>query len=235
MRRNRMMALLLAGCMVLGHSNVLLYAEETDEQFYMIEEDEEPEIQEDIPEEEPEIPEEDLVEEEEDLYATDLIEVEEEELYAAEIGDSEAPVFDASTIKLELPDGQSTVTGGDTVKLSVRVTDASGIDLAMVTYKMPTAGEKEYYLRYNDETQKYETSITISKTIRSSNRILSELRRLLLLREILGAKYQASIKSRQSNTIEQISHEFARLWNRATICIYFGWIRGGDNHLGEQR
>ena len=151
MRRNRMMALLLAGCMVLGHSNVLLYAEETDEQFYMIEEDEEPEI-----------PEEDLVEEEEDLYATDLIEDEEEELYAAEIGDSEAPVFDASTIKLELPDGQSTVTGGDTVKLSVRVTDASGIDLAMVTYKMPTAGEKEYYLRYNDETQKYETSITIS-------------------------------------------------------------------------
>ena len=102
MRRNRMMALLLAGCMVLGHSNVLLYAEETDEQFYMIEEDEEPEI-----------PEEDLVEEEEDLYATDLIEDEEEELYAAEIGDSEAPVFDASTIKLELPDGQSTVTGAE--------------------------------------------------------------------------------------------------------------------------
>ena len=40
MRRNQMMALLLAGSMVFGSSNVLLYAEEADEQFFTIEEDE---------------------------------------------------------------------------------------------------------------------------------------------------------------------------------------------------
>ena len=93
MKRNRMLALLLAGCMVLGNSNVLLHAKEEDDQFFMIEEDEELEIQEDVLAEQGD--------EEGDLYACDLIE-DEEELYAAEIGDSEAPVFDTSTIQLEI-------------------------------------------------------------------------------------------------------------------------------------
>ena len=153
MKRNRMLALLLAGCMVLGNSNVLLHAKEEDDQFFMIEEDEELEIQEDVLAEQGD--------EEGDLYACDLIE-DEEELYAAEIGDSEAPVFDTSTIQLELPEGQSTVTGGDTVKLSVKVTDVSDITLAKVFYKRPVSGVVEYQLRYNAATDRYETSIPIS-------------------------------------------------------------------------
>ena len=48
MKRNRILALLLAGCMVIGNGNVLLYAEESDEQLFTIEEDEESEIQEDV-------------------------------------------------------------------------------------------------------------------------------------------------------------------------------------------
>ncbi len=159
MKRNRILALLLAGCMVLGNSNVLLHAEEEDDQFFMIEEDEGSEIQEDVMEVQ--------VDEADGLYADDLIEDEEEELYAAEIGDSEAPVFDVSSIKLELPEGQSTVTGGDTVKLSVRVTDASGIDLAKVSDRKPTAGEEVYFLHYNAATDRYEFSITRSNGARA--------------------------------------------------------------------
>ena len=76
MKRNRMLALLLAGCMVLGNSNILLHAEEEDDQFFTIEEDDQSEIQED-----------DLAkqfDEEDDLYAGDLIEDGEEVLSAAE-------------------------------------------------------------------------------------------------------------------------------------------------------
>ena len=92
MKRNRILALLLAGCMVLGNSNVLLYAEEADEQLFTIEEDEESEIQEDVMEEQ--------ADEEEALYASDLIEDEEEELYAAETADTTPPEIDGSTLML---------------------------------------------------------------------------------------------------------------------------------------
>ena len=75
MKRNRILALLIAGCMVLGNSNVLLYAEEADEQLFTIEEDDESEIQEDVMEEQAD---------EED----DLIEDDEEVLFAAETADT---------------------------------------------------------------------------------------------------------------------------------------------------
>ena len=77
-------------------------------------------------------------------------------------GDTEAPVFDASTIELELPEGKTEVTAGDSVKFSVKVTDATGINLAEVYYQLPVSGRKECRLSYNPETDRYETEFTIS-------------------------------------------------------------------------
>ena len=76
--------------------------------------------------------------------------------------DTEAPVVDASTIELTLPEGKTTVTGGDTVKLSVKVTDASEISRVDVTYNFPVTGQREYTMSYNPDTERYEVEIKIS-------------------------------------------------------------------------
>ena len=101
MRRNQMMALLLAGSMVLGSSSVLLYAEEVDEQFFTIEEDEESEIQEDIMAEQ----------DEEDLYAEDLIEDADEVLSAAETSTETSGTCGANLNWSLDSDGKLTIEG----------------------------------------------------------------------------------------------------------------------------
>ena len=127
MKRNRIMALLLAGCMVIGNGNVLLYAEESDEQLFTIEEDEESEIQEDVMEEQ--------ADEEEALYASDLIEDEEEELYAAETADTTPPEIDGSTLMLVMPEGKEVLTVNESATMSVRIIDESDITSASIYYQ----------------------------------------------------------------------------------------------------
>ena len=101
MRKNRMMALLLAGSMVFGSSSVLLYAEEADEQFFTIEEDEESEIQGDIMAEQ----------DEEDLYAEDLIEDADEVLSAAETSTETSGTCGANLNWSLDSDGKLTIEG----------------------------------------------------------------------------------------------------------------------------
>ena len=156
MKRNRIMALLLAGCMVIGNGNVLLYAEESDEQLFTIEEDEESEIQEDVMTE--------LVAEGDDLYVADLIEDEEEELYAAETADTTPPVIDVDALNVTLPEGKDAVTVGDTVKVSVKITDdGSGVDYVYFTYTAPqTSNTSDFTAECIDEEGTYEAKITVN-------------------------------------------------------------------------
>ena len=157
MKRNRIMALLLASCMVLGNSNVLLYAEEADEQYFTIEEDNESEIQEDVMEEQ--------VDEEDDLYAGDLIEDEEEVLSAAETADTAPPVIDVDSLKVTYPEGKNSVTAGDVVKISVKATDemyGSGIDFVRFGIRFPESSRVEEAWTNAAGDNTYECTLTIT-------------------------------------------------------------------------
>ena len=95
MKRNRIMILFLAGCLILGNCSMYLHAEETEEQLYIIEEDNASDIlEQDI--EEP-------VEEESVLCACDLIE-EDDQLYSAS---SYWVNFDYTNSQFEVLSGES--------------------------------------------------------------------------------------------------------------------------------
>ena len=72
--------------------------------------------------------------------------------------DKEAPTIDFSTLKVD----RSWATAGDSVKVSVKVTDESGVAEVGLEYKMPLHDKwKEVVLPYNGATRLYEGYIYI--------------------------------------------------------------------------
>ena len=79
-------------------------------------------------------------------------------------GDTDAPTVSSFT-----SDGSGrTVSPGDVVKVSAKVTDASGIASVTVNYTSPN-GLKQYPLTYNSETQRYEKAITITTAMEAGD------------------------------------------------------------------
>ena len=86
------------------------------------------------------------------------------------------PEFHIDTLSLTLPEGKETVTVGDTVKLSVQITDDNPITLADAYYRNPeTNRDMMLSLKYNEATAKYELEYTVDNNTASGEWVLSRL------------------------------------------------------------
>ena len=94
--------------------------------------------------------------------------------YASEISDSlvvktysddadmEAPIIDLSTLKVD----RKEATLGDTIKISIKVTDQSNINDVCIHYKKPITKtmSNDIHLDYNSENQLFEKTLTIDNS-----------------------------------------------------------------------
>jgi len=75
--------------------------------------------------------------------------------------DVTAPVIDTASLSVD----KTSVTSGDTVRLSVKVSDNGALDSVMVVYMTPqTKSWSKTYLSYDSTTGYYEKSISVSDT-----------------------------------------------------------------------
>ena len=79
---------------------------------------------------------------------------------AENLADVEAPIINIDSLKID----KTEATIGDTVTVSLEITDNSEIDYAYISYEMPiTQKSKAFWLTKNNNTGRYETKITIDK------------------------------------------------------------------------
>ena len=79
---------------------------------------------------------------------------------AENLADVEAPTINIDSLKID----KTEATIGDTITISIEITDNSEIDYAYISYEMPiTQKDKSYQLTKNNNTGKYETKITIDE------------------------------------------------------------------------
>ena len=87
-------------------------------------------------------------------------------IYADE--DTAPPQIDYSTLSVTLPAGKSTVGIGDTVTISVKVSDESALDYVQFSYFSATDDQKDWIASdYNSETQTAVYNLTIDSSIES--------------------------------------------------------------------
>ena len=78
--------------------------------------------------------------------------------------DVSRPEIDTNTLTVTLPDSQDAVTVGDTVKVSVKITDeGSGVAYVYFTYTAPqTSRTSDFRAECIDEEGTYEAKITVN-------------------------------------------------------------------------
>ena len=90
-----------------------------------------------------------------------------ETVYAID-ADTTPPEIDVSSLKVTLPEGKTAVTVGDSVKVSVKISDENVISSVYIHYAYP--GKKQtmtYDPVYNAETESYEVTIPITEDVSS--------------------------------------------------------------------
>ena len=189
MKRKRLMAILLAGCMVFGYNPVLLQAEEWDDQLYVeddavftIDEEEEGIVTqeelvsvegdgqtagEDIDE---------IIEESDGLYDENLI------FYAGSDGEDEEvdvtpPKIDTDSVSVDYPEGKTEATAGDTVVISVKISDETAVKEANIIFVTPVTGRTigQYPLKYNDITGCWEYQFNVNDQTESGTWTIDRL------------------------------------------------------------
>ena len=79
---------------------------------------------------------------------------------AENLADVEAPIINIDSLKVD----KTEATIGDTITISLEITDNSEIDYAYISYEMPiTQKSKAFWLTKNNNTGRYETKITIDE------------------------------------------------------------------------
>ncbi len=188
MKRNRLMAIILTGCMAFGNNAVLLKAEEQENLLFAEEEgivhvlpDEDAEdidIQDDAitglesADEDTWILEEEIdkeIEDIDDAFSEDLIvdveemDILEEQIFYAEDADMTPPEIDLTTLKAEITGGKEAAIPGDTVTISVKATDDREIKYVLFNQFKPNGDTTgEFQMTYNDETGLYECTREIT-------------------------------------------------------------------------
>ena len=78
------------------------------------------------------------------------------------------PEIDISSLKVTLPEGKTEVTVGDSVTVSVKISDVNDISSVYISYAYPGKTQTQTYdPKYNAETESYEITIPITEDIPS--------------------------------------------------------------------
>ena len=76
------------------------------------------------------------------------------------------PEIDTSSLKVTLPEGKTEVTVGDSVTVSVKITDTNDISYVYISYAYPGKMQTQTYdPKYNTETESYELTIPITEDV----------------------------------------------------------------------
>ena len=88
-------------------------------------------------------------------------------VYAVD-ADTAPPAIDGSTLHVTLPEGKTKVIAGDSVTVSIKITDESGISSVTFTYVSSSSSTRySYTAHYNAERDVYEIEIPVTEDIPS--------------------------------------------------------------------